>query len=131
MINWSENFSVNNNEIDQQHRKLIEIINHVALVIKNHDYSMEELLNIVDGLDKYIREHLSYEEILMRTYSYPELLVHENQHNLLRIKMDEINIFNVDNSRKFYDDMLVYLVEWLSIHIMNSDKLLGTFLQEK
>jgi len=37
-------------------------------------------------------------------------------------------LFSIEKADKFYNDMLVYLVEWLSKHIMHTDKKLGLFL---
>lgn len=128
MIKWSANFSVNHEGIDEQHKELIKIIEECAVLTRNADNNINKNAEVLTKLDDYVREHFGYEETLMNRYLYPELDLHMAQHNELRNKLEEINIFDIKNSEKFYQDMLMYLVDWLSNHIMNTDKKLGKFL---
>jgi len=128
MIEWSESFSVNNQGIDEQHKKLIGIIEEFVYLIKNKDFSFTNLSQILNELDNYVEEHFKYEEALMKKYSYLEAENHISEHNKLRVKIEEINIFDMENTVEFYQNMLAYLVDWLSKHIMHTDKKLGLFL---
>jgi hemerythrin len=128
MISWSESFSVKHKGIDEQHKKLIGIIEEVVSQISENHFSFVNLLELVNNLDNYTEEHLSFEEAFMKKYSYPETQEHIRQHDELRNKMEELNLFSIEKADKFYNDMLVYLVEWLSKHIMHTDKKLGLFL---
>lgn len=128
MMKWSDSFSVKHTGIDEQHKELIDIINNPVLYISEKDTEFSHLLELVTKLDNYVAEHFHYEEVLMTKYSYPEQAAHEVQHNALKSKLDELNIFSVGKTTDFYKDLLAYLVDWLSKHIMLTDKKLGLFL---
>lgn len=128
MIRWSNNFSVSHQGIDEQHKKLISIIEEVAFIISKKDNGLTNLLEVLNELDHYVDEHFKYKEALMKKYSYPEAEEHIDQHNELRNKMAELNVFDINKPEEFFKDLLVYLVDWLSSHIMKTDKRLGIFL---
>jgi len=130
MINWNESFSVNNKEIDNQHKKLISIIEELVLIVHTKDYNFIKIKEIVDHLEDYIKEHFEYEENLMVQYSYPHLEFHVKEHNELRYRIHNIKVFDVNQFDEFYSDILIYLVDWLTSHIMQIDKQLGKFLIE-
>lgn len=131
MIKWNDNFSVNHTGIDEQHMELIEIINDLVVYISEKDTEFSHLLDLVTKLDNYVAEHFKYEEALMTEYSYPEMEGHIAQHNSLRKKLDDLNIFSVENTTDFYKELLDYLIDWLSKHIMLTDKKLGAYLMNK
>ena len=49
MIEWNDKFSVNVSIIDEEHKKLIDIINK-AFVAKQHGSNPEEILEILNDL---------------------------------------------------------------------------------
>jgi len=128
MVKWNDNFSVKHEDIDEQHKKLISIINEVAYLVNEGDTDFANFLELVNHLDGYIQEHFKYEESLMDKYSYPDKEAHINQHNDLRIKMESMNIFDINKPTDFYKDLLTYLVNWISTHVMQTDKKLGLFI---
>lgn len=128
MIRWNNNFSVGHQGIDEQHKKLIDIIEEIAFIIGKKDVGLTNLLDVLNELDDYVREHFGYEEGLMKKYSYPDAEAHIRQHDELRNKLEELNIFDIDKPEQFFNDLLVYLVDWLSHHIMNTDKKLGAYI---
>lgn len=128
MIKWTANFSVNHEEIDEQHKELIHIIEECVVLTRTEDNDLYKNAELLSKLDDYVKKHLEYEEKLMKRYLYPEIDSHVAQHNELRSKLEETNMFDINNSRRFYQEMLLYLVDWLSNHIMQTDKKLGLFL---
>lgn len=131
MIRWSSNFSVGREDIDEQHKKLIGIIEEIAIIISKKDGGLTNLLEVLEALDNYVVEHFGYEEGLMKQYAYPGIKEHTRQHNELRSKLAELNVFDINKPVTFFQDLLVYLVDWLSNHIMKTDKQLGAYLSEK
>ena len=112
MINWTSSFSVLHEEIDEQHRSLILIMQKLGNCLISKDLDFTVVLDILTELDEYVRVHFSYEEQLMDKYDYPELLAHRMQHDGLRQKLDNINIFDVEDFGAFANDTLNYLVNW-------------------
>jgi len=131
MLKWSDNFSVGHLGIDEQHMELINIINDLVMYISEKNTEFSHLLDLVAKLDDYVAEHFKYEETLMAQNSYPEMEDHIAQHDGLRKKLEDLNIFSVEKTIEFYKDLLDYLIDWLSKHIMLTDKKLGAYLTNK
>lgn len=61
LIIWQQKYSINNDEIDCQHKKLFDIINR--LKSKIHDnYDVESVYPLVAELANYTRYHFATEE---------------------------------------------------------------------
>jgi hemerythrin len=128
IIEWKEDFSVGSYTIDEQHKELIRLINHVAESIKEQNYTFSNVLSVVYRLDQYIDQHLKYEEMLMDKYPYPGKEEHIREHNYARKRLEKLNVFDIENfEEKFLYDTLVWLVDWLTHHILHTDKLLNPY----
>ncbi len=128
MTNWSINFSVSVKEIDDQHKVLISIINEATELIRTDDCTFNTMYEMVTKMDRYVVEHFQFEEKLMFENSYPELEEHVRQHNQFRYDMEKFNIFDVKQPKNFIEDALVYLMDWLTKHIMSTDKRFGNYI---
>lgn len=128
MIAWNDSFSVQNTEIDEQHKTLFSIMKNLGDLLVNKDFDILSVSGVVGQLDDYVRVHFSFEEQLMNTHNYSDKENHIAQHDTLRKKLDEINIFDVEDKGKFLNETLMYLVNWLTNHIMKTDKKFGQFL---
>jgi hemerythrin-like metal-binding protein len=131
MITWENDYSVNFEGIDEQHKKLISIIQEVDAEISSRTYHFKNLIDVVNKLEAYINEHLAYEEALMKKYGYAGFDQHILEHNELRYKILSISYDNIGESKEFFIDMYKYLSNWLINHIMKTDKALGQFLALK
>lgn len=131
MIQWNENLSVNNAEIDEQHKRWIEIMNKISSILVNRNYEYHRVVEIYKELDAYVAKHFAFEEELMRINDFPEIKEHIAEHNKLRNKMKEYDLFNTNNHEEFFSDVLIYLTDWLMEHIMETDKNFGFYLTQK
>ncbi|BCJ93298.1 hypothetical protein acsn021_08670 [Anaerocolumna cellulosilytica] len=124
MINWNFLFLVDN-DFDYKLRKLIEtILENVFLLNADTCHNMCEILI---GLREFIENHLEYEEKIMNTVDYPTRDEHIEKHNELRKELFQIHS-ETDNSIEVVNDRLSYVIEWLSLHIVDSDNLLSKYL---
>lgn len=130
MITWDPSYSVNYDGIDDQHRILISIIQEVETAINPQAYSFKNLIEIINKLEDYIREHFSYEEALMDKYHYPDVKNHMIEHSELRYRIQSTSYDNIGTSKEFYTETYQYLYHWLINHIMKTDKKLGSYLAE-
>jgi hemerythrin-like metal-binding protein len=131
MILWTENLSCNNPEIDEQHKKWIEIMNKISSILVNRKYEYYKVVEIYKELDTYVEKHFAFEEELMKKNGYPEIKDHIIEHNKLRHKMKDFDLFNTSKREEFFSDVLIYLTDWLMEHIMETDKNLGFYLTQK
>lgn len=129
-INWDDSYSVGVVLIDNQHKRLIQIINEL------HDAmgagkGKEILGKVLFELVQYVNTHFKTEEEYMVKYNYNEYESHRYEHEKLT---DEVKRFHED----FKDGKAVLTIEimnflrnWLMDHILVKDKKFGKFLNEK
>tara|TARA_B100001964_G_scaffold205731_1_gene236353 strand:- start:936 stop:1409 length:474 start_codon:yes stop_codon:yes gene_type:complete len=131
LFDWSNRFSVGIKEMDEQHKKLIGLLNdfHNAKLTGKEEEVMAKLLN---GLLGYTKTHFKKEEELMSKYEFPEY----DAHILLHLDLDEKvktlqEKFLTGDKVSIYPEMAILLNDWLAEHIMVYDKDYGKYLNSK
>lgn len=130
IIIWSDEFSVQIKTIDNQHKKLIGIINdlHEAMSIgKGKDILGKTLQELIT----YTQTHFAAEEQLMSTHNYPGAAAHTAEHMALTQKVLELQNEYRHGKIALTVPTMTFLVEWLKKHICEVDKLYSPYLREK
>jgi hemerythrin len=126
IINWSSNLSVKIDKIDNQHKKLISMINELHDAMKAGQAN-DIIGKILNDLINYTAEHFKTEEDLMIKFKYPDY----NQHKIEHTKfVQEVNNIKKDlEAQKMMLSLKVmnFLKDWLSNHIMKSDQKYSNF----
>ena len=130
IFSWQDKYSVNVEEIDLQHQKLIELVNnlHSSGECRISNNKLEQLLI---ELVKFTSFHFSTEEKYMKEYNFPGFAEHYKVHTDLLEHMN--NLVSVVSNGKiptFYSDYDISS-DWALAHIAGHDKLLGKFLNSK
>jgi hemerythrin len=74
MVNWTERFATGSKVIDQQHRMLINNLNHLESMLTGTNPTREEgefLIHLIDFLESYAITHFEFEEQCMERYRCP------------------------------------------------------------
>jgi hemerythrin len=121
MIEWSNKYSVGVSVIDEEHKGFIGIINKV-IAAKQHNYSQEEVEEILSELVTFAKEHFKNEEAYMSKFEYPDYLLHYNEHLNFSLHMIIYNNQVINGEYKIMDELYNYLQEWLVHHIQKTDK---------
>ncbi len=131
LIEWTVQLSVGIESIDEQHKKLINMIN--ALNEAMLTGSSNELLGkIFTGLAAYTQKHFAYEENMFAEYGYPNSQEHKRQHNELIAQVVELKEKFMENPQGTISaDLMLFLKRWLTNHIMRTDKEYTEFLISK
>jgi hemerythrin len=127
LITWSDALSVNIKEIDDQHKCLIELLN------KLHDSMKAGKGNdiigpILSDLLSYTSFHFATEEKYFQQYSYPEYLRHKKEHDDLRHRTKALHTSYKEGKLTITIEVMTFLKNWLSNHILVSDKKYSSFL---
>jgi hemerythrin len=130
LINWDVSFSVNVAEIDQQHKKLVEMVNEL------HNAMMQGkgrllLGKIVDGLISYTATHFKTEEKYFETYGYPETYIHKQEHAAFVRKVTEFREGFKKRKLTLTIEVMDFLSDWIENHIKGTDKKYSRFFNEK
>ena len=129
-VDWKDAYSVGIESIDQQHKKLINLINMLQTSV---DYSTGEeferqcLTAVVD----YTKTHFVYEEGLMSKYGYPDFEAHKAQHQKMIDKVEELLAEYEKDPESAMKNALDFLKQWLIKHINGTDKQYSEFLVSK
>lgn len=129
LVKWEEQYSVGNERLDQQHQRIVAMINLLGEAIETGT-EQPTLMSILSNLAGYTKTHFAEEERLMEQYGYPELDAHREQHaNLNRQLADFYRNFYL-TSRPQTNDVMAFLQHWLYDHILEQDKQYAPFIVE-
>lgn len=112
--------SVGSEELDYQHKHMVEIINEVfRAYIKGEN--REVIGPILDKLSQYVVYHFTMEEVYFAMFDFYNKEEHIKEHNMFREKVVEfINKFK-SNDANLTCDVMNFLKDWLHDHILESD----------
>jgi hemerythrin len=125
-ISWSEDISVGIDEIDEQHKKLLRLINslHQRLVAGDANDIMGKVL---DRVADYAEFHFSTEEQWMAQYSYPDIAQHIDDHRQFIVYITALQNRLRNDHGGIAEETMAFLTNWLSRHILEADMALGKY----
>ncbi len=133
-INWSDAFSVGVAELDEQHKKLIALINRLAAYARlgsaapaataaAHTSQREPagaVHELLSELFDYTRRHFKAEEEHMQSIGYARLPAHVAEHAVF---LEKIAGFTIASASGVVEAVKMhrYLLEWFTEHILAAD----------
>lgn len=122
-INWTDEYSVGVKELDHQHQKLVELINHLFALYQAKKFTDADVAAVFKDLFDYADYHFGTEEHYFQLYSYPKKDDHIALHNAYRTKMTGLKEkYDREQSAKILFEISEFLNEWWIWHINNVDK---------
>lgn len=119
-MEWDDRFSVNVAEIDEQHKKLIGMVNtFYDSIVDDEKNAFGELL---DSLGEYTAYHFTTEEKYMEEFNYPETEAHKREHELFAAKALDVKKRFEDGSLVVSLELTGFLRDWIVDHVMGTDK---------
>jgi len=125
---WDESLSVQVDEIDEDHRRLIDLFNILSHAVAEND-QQAYIEAVLEELISCTIWHFKHEERLMIKYDYDDYTEHKADHDALIDSVRELqkNFLQVG---KLSDEDISFLERWLTGHILSADMKLGAFLGE-
>jgi hemerythrin len=129
-FDWKNDYSVGIARIDDQHKALVGFLNELYEAMQAGK-GKETLDAVMINLVEYTKTHFASEESFMKLYDYPDFEVHKQKHD--KMAGHVLGLKQQFDSGKLTNPMLIttFLKEWLSKHIMGTDKAYGPFLNAK
>jgi len=130
LIKWRKEFSVGVKELDNQHKKIIKILNQIFTL---HEKGKDErqMEKIISNLYEYIKDHFRIEEEYMVKYNYPGYDKQKEEHNRFIDRFSEFQREFLKGHRLTAINLFNFVWDWFSQHILKLDKLYSRFLKEK
>ena len=120
IMQWQENLSVGVNEIDNQHKALINIINRIDDCIDSPS-ERQQLEKLLPELHWYASEHFKHEELFMFETSYPQREEHREIHHEMLSEVQNL-IDNLSKEITETQHIADFFKKWLLKHITVEDQ---------
>ncbi len=127
IIDWKKHYEIGVQQIDWHHRYLFSLLNtaYENFVRSTPDGDLSRFLN--EFID-YIIYHFSAEEELMQEKRYPDLQIHQLQHDMFLQRIEGMKEEYLGGRGSLAMEILCFLANWLITHIPKSDAELGLFI---
>ena len=126
---WNKALSVQIDEIDEDHRKLVDLYN-----ILNHAVVERDAANYIEAVMEELISctvwHFRHEERLMLKYGYEGYAEHKSEHQELIDSARELQQKLLQEGKPVSSEDIGFLEHWLIGHILGADMDLGAYLGE-
>ncbi len=126
---WDKTLSVQVDEIDEDHRRLVDlfnILNHAVVEGESSDY----IAAVLEELISCTVWHFKHEERLMLKYHYDGLAEHRKEHEELIESVRELQQKFLQEGKSLTSEDIEFLEHWLTGHILSTDMDMGAYLCE-
>jgi len=124
-IKWTKDFSVQNKDIDDQHKKWIKIYNNAHYRIMNFDL-LNDKSNIGKDVLKEMIEfsgyHFSFEEQFMEKIGFAGIEEHKEKHKDFVKKLDKIALQMHQGILVLNSEIIKVVENWFVDHILIEDQ---------
>lgn len=129
-IAWDETLSVEVDEIDEDHKRLVELFNllNEAVFSEYEDASIKYIDALLEELICLTVWHFRHEERLMIRYEYEKFDEHKAEHDDL---IDSVRVLQKkfqDTNQSLTPTDITFLKDWLTSHILGQDMKMGFYL---
>ncbi len=129
VFEWTNDMMIDNDVIDDDHRKLISIANRI-IELNRPNRDAEDLKQAIRELYDYVKYHFDREEVLMRKLDYTEVDNHHLKHVAIIKDMNHY-LTSSHHMGEMLSNFRVLMNKWVINHIMEEDKKFHYFMQSK
>jgi hemerythrin len=130
MIRFTDDCLIGIDMIDNEHRRLFELIDRGMEMLEEEEYvdKYDQVKALIEELEDYADVHFEHEEKYMLEIRDPELINQRVQHNMFRERVRNWSVANIDSTEDQHRvsvDLMNYMTKWLYNHIIGSDTMIG------
>ena len=127
-IKWEDRYNIQIPAIDAQHKRLVELVNHL-IAIQDRVTTDDEMARILGAMTSYLGEHFDTEEQMMIDHDYPAFASHREEHQDFVTRTAYYIATYQKSGALLKKDLLYFLRTWLVDHISKTDAAFGAFLR--
>lgn len=120
LLTWKDEYSVNNEELDDHHKQLMATLNALyteCLKVDNIDCVGPKL----EAFLAYAEYHFTAEEEYMRRIQYYEIDGHIEQHRGFSYKLAEMKRVQYRSDLELTRELITFIGKWLLHHVFEED----------
>ncbi|WP_313131474.1 bacteriohemerythrin [Anaerocolumna sp.] len=128
MFVMKEEYYTGIKQIDEEHKELFRIAQSAYDVFADEFIpdKFDHIVTIINELKEYAKFHFASEEAYMKKIGYKKLFSQVVDHEQFMEKVNGIDFEQVDkNQTEMLLDILTFIGDWLSQHILEKDKLIS------
>jgi len=134
-LEWKEEYSLNIRTIDDQHKKLLGIINKLSSTNTSMTVT-QRCMGAIDELESYAIYHFGEEERFFKRFDYTNKKDHIHQHRKFMVIISEFRseLERLNDEKEIAQvacRMHDYLQGWFIDHIMGEDRKYVPLFKEK
>jgi hemerythrin len=126
---WDEKYTIGIEYFDKQHKILFKLVNDLSKLI-NDSAPETSIGNIITELTEYVKVHFKDEENAMMMNNYEFYWQHKKEHEDLMIQVGKFQI-RYSKGEAISEELFVFIKNWISNHILVTDKIYGPCLSKK
>ncbi|CRP88607.1 MULTISPECIES: bacteriohemerythrin [Stenotrophomonas] len=119
LLVWQDDLNIGIDVIDQQHRRIIEMLNH--LHVAQTSLQRAAVGEVIDEVVDYTMSHFAFEEELMEEAGYPFCAAHKRVHEIFIKRVAEYRL-RFQAGEDISDELRTMLSRWLFNHIRGDDQ---------
>lgn len=125
LVSWSDGLRVGHPQIDAQHEAIFNLVGEVSALWRAHSRS-DQLLAVIDKLDRVLAAHFRYEEKVLADIRYPGLREHKAEHDGMLGELAAIRarVAGMNHRRAFPEpgwEVMNFMLGVTVGHIVHSD----------
>jgi hemerythrin len=124
---WQDAFSVGNEELDGQHRQMLDLLNRIYDSIEL-EQTRQPVAVFLEESDRFATIHFETEERLMAECGYPGLEEHRKAHGAYRALVAQIR---QREEKEQAEDLFFFLKEWWLGHLLQVDSQYAPWLKRQ
>lgn len=117
-IHWNPIYSVHVDRLDNQHRKIFDIANHLIDVFES---GSDDFLSVINELVDYVTVHFHDEQVVMMNAKFPGLSIQTREHDQFIEKVEGFLKDYDEGNKDLGFKMVVFLRDWINNHTTKMD----------
>ncbi len=130
LIEWNSSYSFDIPSIDDQHRLLVSMIQHLQEAMLE-GRTKAVVAPLFGALNRYTKFHFEHEEQLLEQNGYPGFADHREQHAKLIVSLKDLEKKYANGTLNAGAPLMQLMRSWLLDHICTHDRDYAAFLKEK
>ncbi len=118
---WKKEFSVGNAKIDQNHKQFFTLVDGIRCGSRGQN-SNKGLIEALNQLISFAREHFAVEEEMMILKKYPHTESHNSHHAALMAKLEELRQQCESGQKGVCTEALIFTKSWILRHVLLVDR---------
>ena len=130
ILKWKDSYSVGIKSLDQQHRRLLELINKLS-GIDPETKDKKKIFSVLNALAEYAQAHFDSEESYLSKYEYPNLAQQQREHVAFTAEVFRLAQKLEQAEPGIHSEVINFTKDWYISHILGTDREYIDFLLSK